>query len=69
MKYAEDKPIVPSFRISKNKPLKKASTKTSFFRIVIAAKIIISKLKGRVMSVDSSKIEIARNKEINFIFQ
>ena len=66
-KYALDLPTVPSLRMSKNRPLIKARRKTSFFLITTEAKIIINRLSGRVIRVDSSKIEIARKKAISFI--
>lgn len=62
-----DQPIFLNVRISKNKPAKNASAKTSFFRIITEANRIIKKVRGKVMRVDSSKTDIKSAKTINFI--
>ncbi len=64
-----DPPIFLNVRISKNKPAKNASAKTSFFRIITEANRIIKKVRGKVMRVDSSKIEIKSAKTISFILE
>ena len=69
MKYKLDQPIFLKARISRNNPATKAIKNTSLFLIQIDAKRIISKVRGRVVTLDSSKIDAKRARTIDFILK